>query len=490
MTELHCELFGTPKEINCLGADHPQNLSKEWTGLRYLPPPVGLRSEQEQQDFFSVRKYTQWLSKGCREGLTSYKCRDSGPRRLLGDTILGQETFMALSSFLQPIFPCLPLLGFSHGTGNWSHLGPAKGLPVAIPESPVALACEENESKPDTTAVEPVNRINDHEFFNHLEKKKTVDCNRLLVGAPHLQIGSPRPQPHYSIALQLNNGVSMLRRAVTYACCLFPSRRPSLDETTCLLKPASTERHLPSSLADPRTFLIQPSAAPLPKEYGISKLGGLPIRPDWDASYYGVDAPLPCLNGNLSASGRYQYLFPCTDNSLHRSTLFTTDWAFSALRSPIDINNCHIPLILMQGPPEVRNSLTRMLRASHGKAALDIDEDILQQAKPVLPHLPIMDPNWRPPGRDLNMSPEELAMTMDVVCFYPFQVVSFPFFRDTVYGARLEPVKDIVKGFACMRDKLSQLFTTHPDKRALYEEAKKVCHPIQLLASGMLNLVS
>ena len=231
------------------------------------------------------------------------------------------------------------------------------------------------------------------------------------------------------------------------------------DEKTQPLGPIHAENCPTPSQTDYQPSTNQLPEMELPMKYGIPKAaGGVQIMPptNSDSLYSGVDT---CSLNSFSMMDNQS--LSCSDQCLltghHR-------WQGSISSRDIcakeDVGGLDITLSL----PGVQ-SATKAL-------------EVILRADPKPPQLPIVDLEWKPPGTDSNSSAKTVAAIMDGTLSFPFRIIQFVEFRDAfAYGRYSERIIDVLYGISYVYYMLRQLFTEHPEQRAVFQKAKKVFLP-------------
>lgn len=221
------------------------------------------------------------------------------------------------------------------------------------------------------------------------------------------------------------------------------------------------------SYTDSYTSLIQRPIMVLPKDYSLFSFRTGIDTAAQRTSFLSVDTQSPTATISDSdpffslAPGKYPWMY----NPLKASILDMEDMATRMLSSPSGINNFYLLLSLTHGSPEIRKKLRLIGRPP------------VCQPEPLLPCLPIMDPQWTPPSLKSDTTPGDVANIMDEAIFYFFRLTPFFVWRDAPYGNPdyLKLIADLCRGINRIYTSLRRLFREHPEQRAIYAKAKEVC---------------
>jgi hypothetical protein len=466
----------------------------ETPGLPFIYPHThGLYPERKAADFFRFREYVKWRSDGNVDDLTSYfnpQTSSSPPV----DRGWWPDLFTELRSQLQQLFSCFSFTDQLVTASNPRHFDPEKGLQVNTRDNTATRISGETGLRPLSAMVlDLVVRFFSTEAYKEWASAFKSHCSKRAC---------------FSVPRQ--RGLAVWRLLPSLCLC-GSSDRKSLcsdsEDKAYLSGPVNARDSRTPSRTNSSLSLNQLPAMGSSVDYFVSSLEGtihsILYSADSEPSYPSVNT---CSSGSFNARDKLSLslssdrlppnlrpgTWPEREDSLETSISSMETWVKEVLSKPSETNDCYIPLLLMQGPAQNRSvfaetlsrrwsptfdtiwtSLSSKSKAAH-PTSLDKARDVMRHIDPPVPHLPIMDPQWSPPGSDSNMTAEDVAATTDATFSYPFHLVPFPVFGRGACGHPSELVNDVLDGISHAYHKLRQLFTEQPKQRALYEDAKKV----------------
>jgi hypothetical protein len=452
-------------------------------GLPFVYPHThGLDPERKQADFFRFREYPKWRSDGNIDDLTSYFNRQTSSS-LPVDRGWWPDLFTVLGSQLQQLLSCFGFTDQLVMARNRCHFDPEKGFQVNTEES-VATHISGGRAPRLLSAMvyDPAVGISSSEAYRERARR----CSKIAC---------------FSVLRQ--RGFTVWRLLPSFCLCGSSDRKylcSDLEDKAYLSGPVNTKDALTQSRTNSSLSLNQLPKMGSSVDSFISSLeevirsmpssaGNGSLHPgvdtcSSDSSNLGDNLSLSLSNYHLSPS-HHPGMRPQIGDSLQTSISSMEIWVKGILSTPSEINNCYLPLILMQGPCQILSkrwspafdAIWRSL-PSHCKSAhpspIDKAIDVMRHIDPPLPHLPIMDPQWKPPRPDSNRTATYIAATMDGYLYFPFYLIPFAEFRRHICGEPSVLVLDVLDGISHIYNELRQLFTEHPEQRAVYEEAKKV----------------
>lgn len=415
-----------------------------------MPHIHGRSGERYRQEFFRVRGYANWRSKGNEEHLTIYLYRDTGYLPVLLMTLLSQ---------LRQVLPCFP---FSGKNRNQSHQDLEKGLPTNSSERATHTLGGDGAGLLPATSTGPTSGDAAYESHSGFEAKFNCSHSRKRTGVP--QVTSMRAASYLRRPWQAATAIPIPRLRLAYLwhlitslclCSMLSNKsRSGLDETTRLLDTMCAERATNRCRTDAYTSLTQQPVMNSADCENISMLGG---------------------GSHMVASSRDSSIF---GSSIGRCVVCMTEL--------MPLPPGYIVLAGMQGSPAMRRALARirqpeldqtwMAVASSIKAAnLDKPTEIIRYLDQDLPALPIMDHEWSPPHPECNKTSRAIAAIMDETLYFPFRLIPFAVLRDAAaYGNYTDLFTDLLRGITHVYNELCRLFIKYPKLRGLYEEAKTV----------------